>query len=447
MTSEILLIDDEKDIRFAVHEILKENNFFVREADTVEKALSEIKKKLPDLVILDVLLDEKNRDGIHILKFIKSLDADLPVIMISGHANIQIAVDSIKHGAFEFLEKPFNKDRLLNFVNRALENSSLKKENKSLKKNLYLSNELIGNSSTLVKLRNSIEKFSKTDSRILIFGPAGSGKELVGRLIHEASSRSNNSFKVVNGAILDPNHFDFELFGSENNDKIISGIFEKTNNGTLLIDNISDIPLQTQGKILRVLSDQKFHRVNGANEISVNIRVMSSTSKNLKEEIASGNFREDLFHRINVIPIQTPYLKDVKEDIPLLVDYFIKRISDTNGFKPISINSKNAVFYDYDWPGNVRELRNLIERVVILASGKNEDVDKILSESLKISSVRENKTEDAFQFPLKEAREKFEKNYLEIQLNRHNGNVSKTADYIGMERSALHRKLKSLGIN
>jgi two-component system nitrogen regulation response regulator NtrX len=447
MTSEILLIDDEKDIRFAVHEILKENNFFVREADTVEKGLLEIKKKLPDLVILDVLLDEKNRDGIHILKFIKSLDADLPVIMISGHANIQIAVDSIKHGAFEFLEKPFNKDRLLNFVNRALENLSLKKENKSLKKNSYLSNELIGNSSTLVKLRNSIEKFSKTDSRVLIFGPAGSGKELVGRLIHEASSRSNNSFKVVNGAILDPNHFDFELFGSENNDKIISGIFEKTNNGTLLIDNISDVPLQTQGKILRVLSVQKFHRVNGANEISVNIRVMCSSSKNLKEEIASGNFREDLFHRINVIPIQTPCLKDVKEDIPLLVDYFIKRISDINGLKSISINSKNAVFYDYDWPGNVRELRNLIERVVILASGKDEDVDKILSESLKISSVRENKTEDAFQFPLKEAREKFEKNYLEIQLNRHNGNVSKTADYIGMERSALHRKLKSLGIN
>ena len=447
MSSEILLIDDEKDIRFAVNEILKENNFFVREADTVEKALSEVKKKLPDLVILDVLLDEKNRDGIHILKFIKSIDVDLPVIMISGHANIQIAVDSIKHGAFEFLEKPFNKDRLLNFVNRALENSSLKKENKSLKKNLYLSNELIGNSSTLVKLRNSIEKFSKTDSRILIFGPAGSGKELVGRLIHEASSRSNNFFKVVNGAILDPNHFDFELFGSENNDKIISGIFEKTNNGTLLIDNISDVPLQTQGKILRVLSDQKFHRVNSANEISVNIRVMCSTSKNLKEEIVSGNFREDLFHRINVIPIQTPYLKDVKEDIPLLTDYFIKRISDTNGLKPIVINSKNAVFYDYDWPGNVRELRNLIERVVILASGKNEDVDKILSESLKISSIKENKSEDAFQFPLKEAREKFEKNYLEIQLNRHNGNVSKTADYIGMERSALHRKLKSLGIN
>ena len=440
MRSEILLIDDEKDIRFAVHEILKENNFFVREADTVEKALSEIKKKLPDLVILDVLLDEKNRDGIDILKFIKSIDADVPVIMISGHANIKIAVDSIKLGAFEFLEKPFNKDRLLNFVNRAIETSSLKK-------NLYSSYELIGNSSTIVKLRNAIDKFSKTDSRILISGPAGSGKELVCRLIHEGSLRSNNSFKVINGAILDPNHFDFELFGSENNDKIVTGVFEKSNNGTLLIDNISDVPLETQGKILRVLSDQKFHRVNGANEITVNIRVICSTSKNLKEEITHGNFREDLFHRINVIPIETPYLKDVKEDIPFLIEYFVKRISDSNGLKPIFINSKNTVFYDYDWPGNVRELRNLIERVVILASGKDEDVDKILSESLKISSVKENNNEDAFQFPLKEAREKFEKNYLEIQLNRHNGNVSKTADYIGMERSALHRKLKSLGIN
>ncbi|NBP96507.1 MAG: sigma-54-dependent Fis family transcriptional regulator [Burkholderiaceae bacterium] len=418
MTNEILLIDDEKDIRFAVHEILKENNFFVREADTVEKALSEIKKKLPDLVILDVLLDEKKRDGIDILKFIKSIDNDVPVIMISGHANIKIAVDSIKLGAFEFLEKPFNKDRLLNFVNRAFETSSLKKENKSLKKNLYSSNELIGNSSTISKLKIAIDKFSKTDSRILISGPAGSGKELVSRLIHESSLRSNNSFKIVNGAILDPNHFDFELFGLENNDKIV-----------------------------RVLSDQKFHRVNGVNEISVNIRVMCSTSKNLKDEISNGNFREDLFHRINVIPIETPYLKDIKEDIPYLIEYFVKRISDSNGLKPITINSKNTVFYDYNWPGNVRELRNLIERVVILASGKNDDVDKILSESLKISSVKEINNDDAFQFPLKEAREKFEKNYLEIQLNRHNGNVSKTADYIGMERSALHRKLKSLGIN
>jgi len=447
MKHEILLIDDEKDIRFAVAEILKENNFLVREADTVEKALFEINKRLPDLIILDVLLDEKNRDGIDILKFIKSIDNDIPVIMISGHANIKIAVDSIKLGAFEFLEKPFNKDRLLNFINRAIETSSLKKENRSLKKNFYFSNELVGNSSKILKLKSSIERLSKTDSRVLIQGPAGSGKELVSRLIHESSLRAKNPFKIVNGAILDPSHFDFELFGSENNDTIISGIFEKVNNGTLLIDNIADVPLETQGKILRVLSDQKFHRVNGSEEINVNIRFVCSTSKNLNEEILNGNFREDLFHRINVIPIEMPFLKDIKEDIPSLIEYFVKKISESNGLKPIIINSKNTVFYDYNWPGNIRELRNLIERVVILASGKNEDVDKILSESLKISSVKENNNEDTFQFPLKEAREKFEKSYLEIQLNRHNGNVSKTADYIGMERSALHRKLKSLGIN
>jgi two-component system nitrogen regulation response regulator NtrX len=447
MKSEILLIDDEKDIRFAVSEILKENNFLVREAETVEKALFEINKKLPDLIILDVLLDEKKRDGIDILRFIKSVDSDIPVIMISGHANIKIAVDSIKLGAFEFLEKPFNKDRLLNFINRAIETSSLKIENKSLKKNFYFSNQLIGNSSKIIKLKSAIERFSKTDSRILIYGPAGSGKELLSRLIHEGSSRTKNPFKIVNGAILDPAHFEIELFGSENNEKILSGIFEKSNNGTLLIDNVSDVPLETQGKILRVLSDQKFRRVNGVTEINVNVRFICSTSKNLNEEVLNGNFREDLFHRINVIPIEMPSLKDIKEDIPFLIEYFVKKISETNGLKPIIVNTKNTVFYDYDWPGNVRELRNLIERVVILASGKNEDVDKILSESLKISFVKQNKYDDTFQFPLKEAREKFEKNYLQVQLNRHNGNISKTADYIGMERSALHRKLKSLGIN
>jgi two-component system nitrogen regulation response regulator NtrX len=447
MKFEILLIDDEKDIRFAVTEILKENDFAVREAESIEKAFFEIKKKLPDLVILDVLLDEKNRNGIDVLKFIKTIDNDLPVIMISGHANIKIAVESIKYGAFEFLEKPFNKDRLLNFINRAIESSSLKKENKKLKKNSYFLNELIGNSSPVLKLKAAIEKFSQTDSRILISGPSGSGKELISRLIHEKSPRSKYSFSIVNGAILEPDNFDFELFGSENNDKIIPGIFEKSNRGTLLIDNISDVPLQTQGKILRVLSDQKFHRVNGGEEFNVNIRVLCSTSKNLSLEISNGNFREDLFHRINVIPIETPHLKNIKEDIPLLIEYFIKKISESNGLKPILINTGNTIFYDYDWPGNVRELRNLIERVVILASGKDEDVDKIITDSLKISSVKESGNDDAFQYPLKEAREKFEKNYLQTQLNRHGGNVSKTADYIGMERSALHRKLKSLGIN
>ena len=447
MTNEILLIDDEKDIRFAVSTILKEKNFIVREADTVEKALFEINKKMPDLVLLDVLLDEKNRDGIDVLKYIKKIDPYVPVIMISGHANIKIAVDSIKLGAFEFLEKPFNKDRLINFVLRGVEISLLKKENIQIKKNTFISNELIGSSTIVNKLRNLIDKFANSDSRIFISGPAGSGKELISRLIHEKSLRKINSFKVINGALLDPDIFEFELFGSETNDKIITGILEKSNNSTLLLDNVSDIPLQTQAKILRVLTDQKFHRTKGVDEISVNIRLISSTSKNLEEEVKNGNFREDLFHRINVIPVTTPFLKDIKEDIPLLIDYFNNKISEINGVKNININKKNNAFYDYDWPGNVRELRNLIERVVILASGKEEEVDKIISESLKISTVKQYNTDDNFQFPLKEAREKFEKNYLQIQLNRHNGNISKTADFIGMERSALHRKLKSLGIN
>jgi len=447
MTNEILLIDDEKDIRFAVSTILKEKNFIVREADTVEKALFEINKKMPDLVLLDVLLDEKNRDGIDVLKYIKKIDPYVPVIMISGHANIKIAVDSIKLGAFEFLEKPFNKDRLINFVLRGVEISLLKKENIQIKKNTFISNELIGSSTIVNKLRNLIDKFANSDSRIFISGPAGSGKELISRLIHEKSLRKINSFKVINGALLDPDTFEFELFGSETDDKIITGILEKSNNSTLLLDNVSDIPLQTQAKILRVLTDQKFHRTKGVDEISVNIRLISSTSKNLEEEVKNGNFREDLFHRINVIPVTTPFLKDIKEDIPLLIDYFNNKISEINGVKNINFNKKNNAFYDYDWPGNVRELRNLIERVVILASGKEEEIDKIISESLKISTVKQYNTDDNFQFPLKEAREKFEKNYLQIQLNRHNGNISKTADFIGMERSALHRKLKSLGIN
>ena len=354
MTNEILLIDDEKDIRFAVSTILKEKNFIVREADTVEKALFEINKKMPDLVLLDVLLDEKNRDGIDVLKYIKKIDPYVPVIMISGHANIKIAVDSIKLGAFEFLEKPFNKDRLINFVLRGVEISLLKKENIQIKKNTFISNELIGSSTIVNKLRNLIDKFANSDSRIFISGPAGSGKELISRLIHEKSLRKINSFKVINGALLDPDTFEFELFGSETDDKIITGILEKSNNSTLLLDNVSDIPLQTQAKILRVLTDQKFHRTKGVDEISVNIRLISSTSKNLEEEVKNGNFREDLFHRINVIPVSTPFLKDIKEDIPLLIDYFNNKISEINGVKNININKKNKAFYDYDWPGNVR---------------------------------------------------------------------------------------------
>jgi len=445
MSYEVLVVDDVKDIRFAINTLLLDQNYIVREADTVKKALEEIKKKIPDLVILDVLLDEKDRDGIYVLKSIKEIHKNLPVIMISGHANIQIAVDSIKLGAFEFLEKPFNKDRLLNFIKRGIENSNLKQENFNLKKNLFFSNEIIGNSSQIVKLKQLIDKFSKAESRILISGPPGSGKELISRLIHQKSNRGDEAFGIVNGAILDPQHFDYELFGSEKDNLTNIGYFERNNKGTLLIDNIVDIPLETQGKILRALSDQKFKRVGGSKEIIVDVRVISSTSKNLKDEVDKGNFREDLFHRINVILIETPYLKDIKDDIPLLINYFNKKISEVNNLRPIEINCKNIRFFDYSWPGNIRELRNLIERIVILASGNSDGVDKIISESLMLSSSKEINT-DSYEFPLKQAREKFEKNYLSIQLNRNNGNVAKTADFIGMERSALHRKLKALGL-
>jgi len=445
MSYEVLVVDDEKDIRFSINTLLSDQNYIVREADTVKKALEEIKKKIPDLVILDVLLDEKDRDGIYVLKSIKEIYKNLPIIMISGHANIQIAVDSIKLGAFEFLEKPFNKDRLLNFVKRGIENSNLKQENLKLKKNLFFSNEIIGNSSQILKLKQLIDKFSKAESRILISGPPGSGKELISRIIHRKSNRRDETFGIVNGAILDPQHFDYELFGSEKDNLTNVGYFERNNRGTLLIDNIVDIPLETQGKILRVLSDQKFKRVGGNKEIVVDVRVISSTSKNLKDEVNRGNFREDLFHRINVILIETPYLKDIKEDIPLLINYFNKKISEVNNLRPIEINSNNIRFFDYHWPGNIRELRNLIERIVILASGNSDGVDKIISESLMLSSSKEVDT-DSYEYPLKQAREKFEKNYLSVQLNRNNGNVAKTADFIGMERSALHRKLKSLGL-
>jgi len=445
MSYEVLVVDDEKDIRFAISTLLSDQNYVVREADTVKKALEEIKKKIPDLVILDVLLDEKDRDGIYVLKSVKEIHKNLPVIMISGHANIQIAVDSIKLGAFEFLEKPFNKDRLLNFIKRGIENSNLKQKKLKIKKNLFLSNEIIGNSSQIAKLKQLIDKFSKAESRILISGPPGSGKELISRVIHQKSNRGDESFGIVNGAILDPQHFDYELFGSEKDNFTNIGYFERNNRGTLLIDNIVDIPLETQGKILRVLSDQKFKRVGGNKEIIVDVRVISSTSKNLKDEVDKGNFREDLFHRINVILIETPYLKDIKDDIPLLINYFNKKISEVNSLKPIEINTKNIRFFDYHWPGNIRELRNLIERIVILASGNSDGVDKIISESLMLSSSK-NVDTDSYEYPLKQAREKFEKNYLSIQLNRNNGNVAKTADFIGMERSALHRKLKSLGL-
>tara|TARA_Y100000590_G_scaffold313215_1_gene354060 strand:- start:2996 stop:4360 length:1365 start_codon:yes stop_codon:yes gene_type:complete len=450
MTNEILIIDDNSDIRLLISGILKDQGFIVREAANFDQAMLEINKKVPDVAIIDVKLDKGDNDGIELLVHLKKADEDVPVIMISGHANVQMAVDSLKLGAFEFIQKPFTSERLLNFVNRAAENVVLKKEKRALESKLFHSYEIIGKSQSIDKVKNLIAKLSNTESRIFISGPAGSGKELVARQIHKQSSRSNKPFVVVNGALLDPQKYELELFGLENTNETISyGFFEKAKDGTLLIDEVTEIPLETQAKILRVLIDQKFRRVSGSKEINVNVRIISTSSKNIREEVDKGNFREDLYHRLNVVPIFLPPLKDRTEDIPHLLNYFSKKIAELNGINETKLDTDFDLFYKYEWPGNVRELRNLVERISILSlNEKVNNVNQLVQDALSQKNVSKNidSYENVLTYPLKEAREKFEKNYLTSQLKKHKGNISKTAEFIGMERSALHRKLKTLGI-
>ena len=346
-----------------------------------------------------------------------------------------MAVDSLKLGAFEFIQKPFSAERLINFTNRAVENINLKKEKRQLESKLLHYYDIIGQSQSIEKVKNLINKLSTTESRIFISGPAGSGKELVARQIHKQSSRSRKPFVVVNGALLDPEKYEQELFGSENSNETINyGFFEKAQDGTLLID---------------VLIDQKFKRVNGLKEINVNVRIISTTSKNIREEIDNGNFREDLYHRLNVVPIFIPALKDRTEDIPLLLDYFSKKIAELNGINQAKLDTNFDLFYKYNWPGNVRELRNLVERITILSINENAtNINQLVQDSLSQKNIhsKSQQEDNVLSYPLKEAREKFEINYLSSQLKKHKGNISKTAEFVGMERSALHRKLKSLGI-
>ena len=450
MTKEVLVIDDNSDIRQLISGILKDKGFTVREAANYDQALLEINKKLPDVAIIDVKLDKGDNDGIELLDHLKKIDDDIPVIMISGHANVQMAVDSLKLGAFEFIQKPFSSERLLNFLHRAVENVDLKKEKRSLESKLFNSYDIIGNSQSMIKVKNLITKLSNTESRIFISGPAGSGKELVGRQIHKQSLRANKPFVVVNGALLDPQKYELELFGTENTNETTSyGFFEKAKDGTLLIDEVTEIPLETQAKILRVLIDQKFRRVNGSKEINVNVRIISTSSKNIREEVDKGNFREDLYHRLNVVPIFLPPLKDRIEDITLLLNYFSKKIAELNGISETKLDTDFDLYYNYDWPGNVRELRNLVERVSILSLNENtNNINQLVQDALSQKNIsnKNDSHENVLSYPLKEAREKFEKNYLTSQLKKHKGNISKTAEFIGMERSALHRKLKTLGI-
>jgi two-component system nitrogen regulation response regulator NtrX len=452
MNKEILVIDDNPDIRYLICNILKEKNFSVRSAANYDQAVLEINKKLPDLAIIDIKLDRANKDGIDLLKMLIKKNNSIPIIMISGHATVQIALESIRLGAYEFIEKgaSFSTDKLLNYVYRALETANLKEEKDIIENKLFHSFELIGRSPSITKVKKIIEKLSNAESRVLISGPTGSGKELVARKIHKLSLRNKKPFVVINAASLKEKTYERELFGQEFADGTISfGVLDRSNKGTLLIDEVTEIPLETQANILRVLIDQKFKRVNGKKDVHVNIRIISSTSRNLNTEVASGKFREDLFHRLNVVPIELSPLSSRTEDIPDLIKYFKKKISEINGVPEIDIDTKNDQLYTYNWPGNVRELRNLIERITIVSANETkENIDKSISDILNNNNPADNISafKDTFTSPLKEAREQFEKEYLTIQLKKNHGNISKTADFIGMERSALHRKLKQLGI-
>ena len=447
MSVEILIVDDNSDIRNILNELIMDAGYKTRVAANYNQALSEIDKKMPEVAILDVKLDKGDNDGIQLLTHIKSKNNNVPVIMISGHANIEMAINSLKHGAFEFVEKPFDRARLLNFINRAVENLNLKNQNKEYESKLFSSYDLIGDSKNISNIRDQIEKISITESRIFINGPSGSGKELIARKIHKKSKRKDNPFIIINGALLDNNKYELELFGEEKSDGSISyGALEKANKGTLLVDQVSEIPLDIQSKILRVLTDQKFKRVNGNNDINVDVRLICSSSKDIKKEIEYGNFREDLFHRLNVFEISIKPLNERISDIPLLINYFSKQISESYKIKMLEIDDNNSYILNHDWHGNVRELRNLIERIGILQPNTQDKISNIIKESLKSTDNITKLNENNLSVPLKEAREKFEKEYLTLQLKKFKGNISKTATFVGMERSALHRKLKGLGI-
>ena len=447
MAIEILIVDDNADIRNILNELILDAGYKTRLAANFNQALAEIDKKIPDVAILDVKLDKGDNDGIELLSHIKSKNKDVPVIIISGHANIEMAISSLKHGAFEFIEKPFDQTRLINFIKRAVENLKLKEQNKEFKTKLFSSYELIGNSKNISNIKDQIEKISVSESRVFINGPSGSGKELIARKIHKNSKRSKNPFIILNGALLDSEKYELELFGEEKENGSISyGALEKANKGTLLIDQVSEIPLDIQSKILRVLIDQKFKRLNGNNDINVDVRLICSSSKDLKDEIQLGNFREDLYHRLNVFEINVEPLNMRISDIPLLVRYFSKKICESYNIRGLEIDENDSYILNHNWQGNVRELRNLIERVAILQPNSKEKTSQIIKESLKSENINEKVSENRLSIPLKEAREKFEKEYLTMQLKKFNGNISKTANFVGMERSALHRKLKGLGI-
>ena len=452
---DILVVDDEADIRELVSGLLEDEGYETRRAGNSDDALIAIEDRRPSLVILDIWLQGSRLDGLEVLDRIQKMHPDIPVVIISGHGNIQTAVTAIKRGAYEFIEKPFNTDKLINVTRRAIESFRLHKEVKQLRGQSPVSQEMIGNSAVINQLRQSIEKVAPTNSRVLITGPSGCGKELTARMLHLKSHRASGPFVALNAATITPDRMELELFGNSEIGKQPRkvGALEEAHLGTLYIDEIADMPLETQSKILRVLVEQRFQRVGSGTKVEVDVRIVSSSGRNLNDERRKGNLREDLFHRLNVVPLEVPGLSERRDDIPELVEHFIGQISISSGLAPRIIGEDAmAILQSYEWPGNVRQLRNIVERLMILSEGDADTVitAEMLPEELG-GTVNLNPEgsggEPLMSLPLRDAREIFEREYLLAQIDRFGGNISRTAEFIGMERSALHRKLRVLGVN
>ena len=449
--SYILVVDDEKDIRDLIGKILIDEGHSVRLAKNSTEAMNEINNSNPSLIILDIWLKDSNMDGIEILKSVRLNKPSIPVVIISGHGNIKIAVAAVKQGAYDFIEKPFNMDQLLLVKNRALEASKLRHELIEMKKSKNIEGNMVGKSSAFKTLKSQLDKVSKSNGRVLLSGPQGSGKEIAARYIYLNSQRVSGSFITVPCSTIDSKDLDITLFGCEEKGSIFKGLIEKANNGVLFLDEVSDLSLDMQSKILRVLIDQVFKRVNGKNSVEVNLRIISSTSKNLKNEISNGKFREELFHRLNVVPIKVPSLEERREDISLLSETFLKSLNKTEGLVLRDISQEAlAKLQTLKWPGNIRQLKNTIERVLILGQESGSilpnEIPDVDTESDIGKPAQGFINSNFINLPLREAREVFEREYLITQIERFSGNISKTAQFVGMERSALHRKIKTLDI-
>ncbi|MEO3471528.1 sigma-54 dependent transcriptional regulator [Roseomonas sp. CAU 1739] len=457
MAHEILIVDDEPDIRTLIEGILSDEGYETRQAHNSDTAIAAFRQRRPSLVILDIWLQNSRLDGLGILEALHVEEPQVPVVMISGHGTIETAVQAIQQGAYDFIEKPFKSDRLLLIVSRALEAARLRRENSELRLRAGPETDLVGGSGPLSQLRGAIEKVAPTGSRVLITGPAGAGKEVAARMIHARSKRADGPFLVLNCATLNPARFEEELFGVEAGTDAAAqprraGVLERAHGGTLLLDEVADMPLETQGKIVRALQEQGFERIGGGTRVKVDVRVLSTTNRDLAAEIAAGRFREDLFYRLAVVPLRLPSLRERREDVPLLARHFMARSTETTGMPSRELSEDAlAAMQAYDWPGNVRELRNLIDWLLIMAPGDAKEAIRpdMLPPQVGAAApavLKLDRSSEIMTLPLREARELFERQYLEAQLLRFGGNISRTANFVGMERSALHRKLKFLGV-